>query len=429
MRGTQAGVGVFFYNDMDHVILDNLHIENFSLGVQVAGANLPPKAGSDGQQENIDVMNSTIINNRSQGFLGGCTDCSLQDNYFENNGYNGHAGAPALDHNIYWSGGGNKLADGSLGAVSNGRISGNVSYRSAVVNGQCRGVSLVVHGIHDNLIIENNVIYEDPGKAHPGCWGIAVDGGYSTPESFKGLIIRKNKVINVGGMGIGCTGCYNAVVENNVIIHEHSVSLTAIKVPDKVTYPNIKQGNEASTTNVMVRNNSIYFGPQAGGGVGISVGEEGGKNYSILNNAIYYAGSSSSWSCFSMPNTLGSYDNMDHNTCYYPNTSGSWESGSGSLSSWRAASAFDANSSYVNPQFKSPLAPRFDLSIGSSNSPLVNAGHPSLSAADDYVSNPSIGQRDIGALELGSDGSGVQPPNSGGNDVTPPSKPLNLRVR
>ena len=75
------------------------------------------------------------------GWLGGCTDCLIENNYFENNGFKG----AIFYHNIYIS------AKGFTGR--NITVSNNTIKNSTRVDGKCQGTSFVVHGIIENLTI------------------------------------------------------------------------------------------------------------------------------------------------------------------------------------------------------------------------------------------------------------------------------------
>lgn len=391
LRGTPSSQGIMFYNDMDDVTIDNVKIDGFRIGVHMAGANLPPSdPNSNGKQNNNVLRNSEIINCMGQGYLGGCDNCVIENSTFTNNGF----GQAIFNHNIYYS---------SHERKSGGIIRNNRLYRSAIVDGRCQGASLVVHGVHDDLLIENNLVWEDEGAAGGGCWGIAVDPGYPILEQFDRLVIRGNRVINVGNVSIGCQGCTNAVIENNVVINNQAFGQVGIAVPNKDDTGN------AETTNVTVRNNSVYLGPNASG-TGIRVGREG-TGHTVVNNAVQYAGTSSQWNCFDLNLAPANYRAVDHNLCYFPNsTGGEWEDGSGTLTAWQNASPFDDHSLVGNPLFRNPASPDFDLSLASNNSPLVNAGHPTLSAATDHVGNNRNVPPDIGAFEFGSTPDTPPPP-------------------
>lgn len=414
LRGNHQGAGVSFFNDTDDVLLDNLVIDGFRIGVHISGFNDPPNSGSNGYSERITLSNSRIVNNESQGFLGGGDGCVVENNYFENNGFD----RAILDHNIYWSG------SGPTGFTVGGRISGNELYRSAFrLNNQgqmtCQGTSLVAHGKHRGLVIEDNLVREDPGTASGGCWGIAIDGGHLTSEHFDDLIIRRNKVINVGSVGIGCQGCTNSLIENNVIIQETG---TAIAVPNRLNRLDSPYIPDVQTTNVTIRNNSIYT---ATANTGIRLGTNEGSSFELVSNAIYYTGASSSWNCFDLGRPNSSYESVDNNLCYFPNagSSAEWEQGSGvspnPLQAFRNSTPFGDNSIIANPLFASPGAPQNNLSISSASSPVVNAGHSSRSSTNDFLENIRGSNPDIGAFEQG----GSTP------DTLPPESPSSLSIQ
>ena len=130
-----SGVGIRFYNDVDDVVMENLHIEGFKLAVYSAGAN-SPNSGSNRINENVTLNNSVIFSNGTSGWLGGCSNCKITNNRFENNGFN----RAIFDHNLYF------YNPWKTSPATNVLISGNTLYRSTMVNGKCEGVSLVVHG-------------------------------------------------------------------------------------------------------------------------------------------------------------------------------------------------------------------------------------------------------------------------------------------
>lgn len=260
--------GIILYNDVDDVTLDGLHIEGFRIGVYSAGANTP-NAGANGINDRLALRNSVIINNSSQGFHGGCQDCVIENNTFENNGF----GQKILDHNIYlgWS---SSIAKGVT-------IRNNTLYKSTHIDGKCYGVSLVVHGKFEDLVIENNTVKEDVGKVTGYCWGISVDPGYSKEEAFYNVTMRNNTLINVGNVAIGCASCEGANIENNTIIDEGSVLTYGIHVP-------AKPEDSVKSKDVVIKNNRIVYGNPDGYGVAV-----GGKQLSkILSNQVYQPNSS-----------------------------------------------------------------------------------------------------------------------------------------
>ena len=325
VRGTNGtGTGFFFFNDIDDVILTDLIVSNFDIGVLIQGSN-PPNPGSDGQNERITLKNSRVQNNASQGFEGSCNGCAILNNVFDNNGYRGEV----YFHNIYWDG---------AAESSDGRIIGNTLTRSGMVGNVCRSVSLIVHGKHKNLTIERNILQEAVGTAGHDCWAIAVDTGYAGAEGFSGVVIRGNVIKNMGNVGIGLNACTDCMIERNRIIQENPFSTAAIAIPDR------ERGAEDTPMNhVTVRNNLIRISSPINQ-TALTLGGEGTGHISS-GNTIIYSGKSSDWSCFGYPLPGSSYAFIDKNFCRFPDAaSGKWEAATGSLADWQGRSGFDRHS-------------------------------------------------------------------------------------
>ncbi|MFV1983693.1 MAG: hypothetical protein ACC657_09165 [Thiohalomonadales bacterium] len=376
-----TGMGFFFYNDIDDVTINNVSLVGFRIGIYLSGSN-PVNAGSDGKLDNITLNNLRIVNSNRQGFLGGANNLVISNSYFENNG-----SGTNKDHNIYISKGGNGIV-----------IKNNEVYRSSLdANGKCSGNPIVVHGTVNNLLIEGNVVREDIGKANGGCWGIAVDTGYTAAESFTNVTIRRNKVINVGNIAIGVASCDTCVIENNVIIQEQSFNSTAIKAPDRN-----RASNDIPLNKVIIRNNSIFT---SSSGTGILLGSEG-RQHVVVSNAIHYTGSGR-YTCFNLGLAASAYTAVDNNICHFPNATAQseWEAGSGTnpspLGAWQGRSSFDVNSQNANPGFKNPNRPTLDLSAQNGSSRMINAAHISRSATTDYQGKSRGTQPDVGAFEFG----------------------------
>ena len=384
--GTDSGWGFFLYNDIDDVVIRNLSITDFAIGVHLAGSNACNGAdpACDGRNERITLLGSTIRDNSAQGWLGASSGSQILDNDFENNG-----STAVFDHNIYVSGSGGGQTHGI-------RVIGNRLYRSALDNqGICRGVSLVVHGEHDDLRIEGNEVWEDVGLAGGGCWGIAVDNGYGSAEGFTNVLIAGNTVRNVGNLAIGVGACADCTIENNVIIHDQAFGITAIAAPDR----SLGSG-DLPQDDIVVRNNSIWIGPDSGG-TAISV-RDMGNDHLIVSNAIHYAGSSSSFNCLNVDLPLGAYQEIDHNICHFPNAPGAeWSSGYGTspdpLTAWQAGSGFGDSSQQTDPGFSDPAD--LDLSPTSESSAMVDSGHPTLSSPFEFHGLSRDSLPDVGAYE------------------------------
>lgn len=394
----------FLYNDIDDVVIDNVLMDGFDIGVHLAGSNAcSSDPDCDGRNSRLTLRNCTIVNSISQGFLGSGDSTVIENNTFENNG-----SREIFDHNIYYSGGSHP----STGS----RIVGNELLRSDLDStGSCAGVSLVVHGTHADLTIEGNLVHEEVGAARPGCWGIAVDGGYDEAESFTNVAIRGNEVRNVGNVAIGISSCVDCVIENNVIVSEQEFGVTAIAAPDRS-----RGDGDATMTNVDVRNNSIYMATT--GGTGIHLADEG-SGHMIVSNAVHFAGSGG-FLCLDADLPEDSYEDIDHNLCYFPSAAGLWNDGAGTdpdpLSAWQASSGFDTHSMLEDPGFSSPSAPAFDLSASSESAPIVDSGHPTLSSPVDIMARVRDDAPDIGAFEFGAvppaEGEEPEPVTDAGTD-------------
>lgn len=256
----KSGAGIRLFNDVNDLTILNVHIEGFNVGVYAANSNAATEGSSSNEaNDRIILKNSNIINNLKIGFLGSCNDCLIEGNNFENNGTH-----PSLDHNIYLSG--SKTHKRGI------TVRNNTLYRSAIVDGICQGVSLVGHGLLEDVLIENNIIKEDLGKVSNGCWGISIDPGYrKVDESFRNIVIRNNKIINVGGNAIGCASCEGVTIEGNEIIDEAQKTTAGIKVP-------VREENTLKSSNIIVRNNKVVLSHEGATGIWV-----GGENISQVN--------------------------------------------------------------------------------------------------------------------------------------------------
>tara|TARA_R110002074_G_scaffold402227_1_gene605080 strand:+ start:216 stop:1967 length:1752 start_codon:yes stop_codon:yes gene_type:complete len=257
--------GVELINDVDDVLLDNLQIQGFGIGVYSAGSNAVTSSDVNGTNDRVTLRNSSIIDNGDQGWLGGGTDILIENNAFQNNGYS----LAVFNHNIYING---SITSPTSGVI----IRGNTLYKSAIVNGECKGVSLVGHGVMNNILIENNTIKEDEGKAGDGCWGIAIDAGYAQiEEEFNNLTIRNNTIINVGGLAIGCSSCVGVSIEGNTIVDPSGILYVGISVPNR--------GEDAvKSKDVTISGNRVLLNRLDNSGISVA----GSNVFSVVNNSI-----------------------------------------------------------------------------------------------------------------------------------------------
>ena len=94
-EGGGAGSGATLGNDVKDVTFCNMTFNGFHLGFYVSNAN-KPAPGSDDKSARIALRGSRITNNSQMGYLGACSGCAIEYNYFEHNG-----GDDPSDHAIY----------------------------------------------------------------------------------------------------------------------------------------------------------------------------------------------------------------------------------------------------------------------------------------------------------------------------------------
>jgi len=384
LRGQGTGTGIFIYNDADYITMENLDVSNFDIGVNCSASNAP-NAGSNAQNDYIVLRNSKITNNGAQGYLGACNQVIIENNRFDNNGFKGTL---VRNHNIYIG-----------GTSSNVTVRNNILTRSAVGAGVCQGVPLVVHNNHSNLVIENNTIDESTG-AGGGCYGIQVNpGNPGVAESFKGTIIRGNKVINPGTIGIAVGSCPSCVIENNFIVKETTGLFVGIAMPSE----NIEIGVDAADTNLTVRNNSIYVTQPAYGSQGIRTETYGGT-HKVVSNMVFFGPTASGVACFSTKGlTLASFTAFDNNLCYSTG-SVAYSATYATLAAAQAA-GFDRNGLFKDPQLlAAPSAANGYSMKAADTSPLLKTGNTLYSVV--------TGTSNIGAY-----------------DRTPPSPPPTVSIK
>lgn len=362
-----GGWAFFLFNDVNDIVIQNVRMEGFAIGIHLAGSNSCFAGDPDcnGQNDRITIENVTIINGPHLGILGSANDLLIENSYFENNG-----DGSIFDHNIYVTGGRDII------------IRNNELYRSSLDgSGSCGGTSLVGHGFLVNLLIEGNWVYEDIGRANPQCWGISITNGYAEPESFTNVTIRNNRVENVGNVSIGVSSCETCLIENNVVVQQQGFGGRGIAVPDKVPGP-----GDAISADVMIRNNSVAMLT----GTGIEVSN--GTGHSVVSNALQVTTSDANWNCFNLPLGSSSYGAIDHNVCGF--SVGEWVDGVGGLGSWQAL-GWGLSSQAALPGFVS----NSDLHPTSEMAAMVQAGHPTLSSAFDYDGNARPVLPSAGAYE------------------------------
>jgi hypothetical protein len=380
--GPGSGDGLFIYNDIKDVLVCNVVLNNFENGINAESAQ-QPGAGSDGLNARITVRGSQIINNSNMGWLGACSGCNLEFNYFDHNG-----GNSPTEHAIYYSG--QMDASGKSVTPVGEQIIGNEVHHSAQGSGtSCGGTIFVVHGLHDQMLIEGNLIAEDEGTAQEGCWGISLAPEYNTAEGFTNVTILGNTVVNVGNAPIEVESCQNCVIEDNLVIDDDAYGSGILVHPTTGS----GQANDLTLQAVQVLNNTVYqIGTE---GVGITVGGQG-TNHVVAGNAVVGTGSNQ-WSCFSFDLAASAYYS-DHNLC--------WDAAYGSagwnkdtaLAGWQSKTGLDAHSLYADPLFKNAADSGYDFTA-LAGSPLIGAGDPTHGSTVDIAGKTRPSPPDIGAYQ------------------------------
>jgi parallel beta-helix repeat protein len=277
-----------------------------------------------------------------------------------------------------------------------GRITSGVVIRNnkltnnSVISGLCSGTVIVGHDVAADWVVENNYIYQAPGTAGPGCWGIAMspaNGGYT--EGMDRLVIRGNTLVNVGNNGIELAACRTCTVENNALIWEGNTEAIGIRFHQPTTSPTY------TGTALTVRNNSVYFAKSNDASRGVVVNDQG-TNHVIASNLTYFgAGSAAGAACLESNLATGAFSGWNNNLCY----GGSWSSKYATRAAFTSATGFDANGVEADPKFAAvpSLSNNFSLALAA-GSPAINAGSTSLSSTIDRLSLTRSAP-DIGAFE------------------------------
>jgi hypothetical protein len=356
--------GIFLYEGAHDVTMCNLDFDAFSLAVY-------NESSGKTVTNNIKLTGSRIVNSSVIAYLGAGTNSEVSYNYWDGNG-----GTNMFDHTLYIS---------AHHPVSNMKVVGN--YIHGQYGPTCLGAPIVGHAAIDGLLVENNVVDIDAAAATGGCWGIGFGFGgnpeavYLRNSRFAGNIIK-----NGGNLALSVANCPDCVIENNLIIQDWTYgptgnwSLIGIIVPSELA----RAGLDDVSNRNLIRNNTIWFGPNAtGGGTGIKVGTEG-TGHVIANNTVYYSSTSAGQGvkCFDYTLSLDSFAFINNNHCHSNTSTFKWEVARGTLAEWQtAAPGFDSSSITGNPLFTA-AGTIFTPAVGS---PLINAGDTTNKSAADIT--------------------------------------------
>jgi hypothetical protein len=348
----QASAGdvnvAFTYGAVADITFCNLELSGGVNGLEIAGSDLT-------SMQRIKVIGTRFLSNTSEGWIGSGQAHEIRNSFFSKCGTLGGT----LSHSIYLA--------GPRVAQQDYVISENEFHPPANVP----GAVVVAHGIHNNMLFENNRLIFDNGPAQASGWGIAVGcGGYSTPSNATNLTARGNTIVNAGNVSLGIACCQHCLIENNLVINTQQ-STRAIAAP--LENASSFGAGYTATSDVIVRNNTVYL---TAGGSGVDVASEGG-GYAVENNAVQSNGP-----CYRWSGSAGAFTARDYNASY-----GCSESVVGSHS-------FTLNPLWLNPT--SATSRDFHPGTGS---PLIHTGDPAQKPAIDITGTTRSSPPSVGAYE------------------------------
>lgn len=391
-NGTLGNVGIFLYSGVHDVMACNLEIDGFKLGVQqvpgitTAAATIPVVS-------NITLTGNNFTNNAAMAYLGSGYTTEISKNVMLNNG-----SSNMFDHTIYLS--------TTNFVTPNLRVSENYIFGQ---NGPaCMGNVLGVHGELPGLKIQNNVFDIDESADTMGCYGIALDhGGYNYYMDFSGSVISGNTLSNTGGVGIAVANCADCLIENNVLSFNAAPSygISVGVYAARTTCPNGTACPDVVNNRNTIRNNTIWYGPNAVAGLnaGIQIKNEG-TGHIVANNTVSYTATTSTGhtvNCFDYTLPIATaYAFINNNHCYSA-VPHNWDKTNGpTLAAWKAYSitkGFDSASKEGIPSFVNSTAIPYDFHP--TGLPLLGAGSASSVPATDIEGTPFSDPPAIGAYE------------------------------
>ena len=190
-RGTGQW-GAFVQGATRDVTFDGVEATGFDIGIHL-------QQTSGASNERLTIRNSVLRNNRDHGFLGDSNGLLIEGSLFEGNNPDGGG----FEHGAYLGGRSTSLT-----------VRNSTFRRNSAPGGICNGGNLTLHGQHDNVLIEGNVIEQDASAAN--CWLLSITTGYSSAEWFRNLVVRNNRLINGGNAALIVQSASNALIEGNV---------------------------------------------------------------------------------------------------------------------------------------------------------------------------------------------------------------------
>lgn len=416
-----ATYGLLTSNDVWHVTVDNVDFNGMELPINCNGGTGGSGIGASGDgTSNFYTIKNSTFSNSDNGILMGCGRTLIENNTFTNIG---RYGARAVfDHAIYLDDGVNAaLVAYPFRAV---QIRHNTFTNNSTAGaGNCATTVIVVHGLKSGVEIEDNYFNETSATGIGGCWHISVNFGYAfsiTPgysaEGFDRLRIRRNKMVNFGGLAIDVGISHDADVSDNSMYTEYASGATCVQLHAPI---GALEADDYQQTRNVVRGNSCFIKTPTAASVGYSWGrhasDAAGTGFVFANNLAYFGtGATTATTCFKMLNyTASEFTYWGGNFCYGLAAEPKWHSVSGTKAAWTTASGtLNADADSVNPTSASltvtqifdaaPSSPSWSLGIpvGSPANAAGNATNKSRIAFDGCLRPvlPSIGAREYRAV-------------------------------
>jgi hypothetical protein len=362
--GAAGTSGMVMGGEASDVEICNDAFDGFNVGVYVMGFN-----GGTGSRQHF--RGNRITNNCMDGALATTSNSDWDGNFFDNNGHDTCEGYSKLDnpaggttHTMYFT---------CHQQCSGVRFINNQLRRTTVDprTGTCRQNAVGVAGVTRDVTVENND-WESTTTPGSNCCFLA-GGAYDPSQSESNMIVRRNHLRAYEGFAIDMANANGLLIEDNVVTSAGSGAgfwdsqVSLISSPHNTSSP--------TTTNVTIRNNTIYVTGTTGGQRGwaaIGATNAGSSGANITGNAIYVGPGGSLSACFRIVNK-GWLAFMDDNLCagaaswaFHVSTDTLYP-----LSGWRSFAGRDASSSTSAPGMVNPAGGDFTPAGGS---PLIGAG-------------------------------------------------------
>jgi hypothetical protein len=154
----------------------------------------------------------------------------------------------------------------------------------------------------ENFVFENNLI-DQSGSTNAGSFAMGITlgtwssgcGGVSGACGHINTTIRGNRILMHVGYGIAADNAPGALVENNVIIY--TPGNTSPDGAAAILVPHAYSEAAQNSSNVMVRNNTVYLAGVSGSLVGFDNSRASGTSARVYNNSFVKASGTANLTC------------------------------------------------------------------------------------------------------------------------------------